>query len=246
MIAAPRCWTPAMNSPSSHASSSMTSGAGRPPIVACHASGNWVEEWLPQMARSRTARHRHAGLRRQLRAAAALVEHGHREPSVARHAVARSRGGADERVRVARVADDQHAAVVGRVACDRLALPGEDAAVDAEQVLALHPLPARHGADEERPVGTGEGLIGVGRADHRVEQRKRAVVELHAHAVEGGQRRGKLEELEPHRSFRARTSGPMRSGRAARSRSGRRRRSRPRERGSRASVSCRSGDRLRV
>ena len=32
----------------------MTSGAGRPPIVACHASGNCVEEWLPQMARSRT------------------------------------------------------------------------------------------------------------------------------------------------------------------------------------------------
>ena len=56
MIAAPRCWTLVMNSPSSHASSPMTSGAGRAPIVACHASGNWVDEWLPQIARSRTSR----------------------------------------------------------------------------------------------------------------------------------------------------------------------------------------------
>ena len=55
MIAAPRCWTLAMNSPRSQASSSITCGAGLAPMVACHASGNWVEEWLPQIARSRTS-----------------------------------------------------------------------------------------------------------------------------------------------------------------------------------------------
>ena len=140
MIAAPRCWTLAMNSPRSHSSSPMTSGAGRPPIVACQASGNWVDEWLPQMARSRTSRTRTPAFAASWDAAATLVEHGHGEPSVLRHAVARRRGGADERVRVARVADDEHAAVLGGVARDRGALAGEDAAVDAEQVLALHPL----------------------------------------------------------------------------------------------------------
>ncbi len=33
----------------------MTSGAGRPSIRAFSKSGNWVEEWLPQMATCVTA-----------------------------------------------------------------------------------------------------------------------------------------------------------------------------------------------
>ena len=171
-------------------------------MVACQASGNWVDEWLPQIARSRTSRtgtpaFAASGIGR------GLVEHGHGEPSVPRHAVARGSSGADQRVRVARVADHQHAAVVGRVAGDRLALAGEDAAVDAQQVLALHPLPARDGADQERPVGAVEGLIGVGGADDRVEQREGAVLELHAHAVERRQGGRQLQQLEPDRGVRA-------------------------------------------
>ena len=48
MISAPRCCTPGMNSSRTQAPST-SSGAGRPPTVACARSGNWVAEWLPQI-----------------------------------------------------------------------------------------------------------------------------------------------------------------------------------------------------
>ena len=57
------------------------------------------------------------------------------------------------------------------VAGDRLALSGKDAAVHAEQVLALHPRGAGR-RRRERPVGIGECLIGVGRAGDRASSGK--------------------------------------------------------------------------
>ncbi len=49
MTAAPRFCTFGRKVFCSHASSPITCGAGRPPIEACDASGNWVLLWLPQM-----------------------------------------------------------------------------------------------------------------------------------------------------------------------------------------------------
>ncbi len=50
MIAAPLFWTVEMKSPWSHALSLWhASSAGLPWTVAWEASGNWVDEWLPQM-----------------------------------------------------------------------------------------------------------------------------------------------------------------------------------------------------
>mmetsp|Transcript_17833 Transcript_17833/g.36562 ORF Transcript_17833/g.36562 Transcript_17833/m.36562 type:complete len:245 (+) Transcript_17833:69-803(+) len=49
MMAAPRFWMHGMNSPVYHASSSITSFAGFPLMVAWLMSGYCVEEWLPQM-----------------------------------------------------------------------------------------------------------------------------------------------------------------------------------------------------
>src|SRR4051794_9277463 len=49
MMAAPRCWTVGMNSPSSQAWSSTTSAAFLPLISAWKMSGYCVAEWLPQM-----------------------------------------------------------------------------------------------------------------------------------------------------------------------------------------------------
>src|SRR5664280_2708097 len=51
MMAAPRFCTVVMNSPCSQPVSSMTSGTGVPSMRALAKSGNWVAEWLPQMAR---------------------------------------------------------------------------------------------------------------------------------------------------------------------------------------------------
>ena len=63
---------------------------------------------------------------------------------------------------------------------------------------ALHALRARPGADEQRVVDARERAVGVvGLLDAR-EQRERAVVELHRHTVERGQRGRDLEQLEDH------------------------------------------------
>ena len=109
-----------MNGPRSHSSSPITSGAGFPPIRAWAKSGNWVFEWLPQIAMFVTSRADHAGLVRELRLGAVLVEPGHREPPVGGN-VGRVLAG-DQAVRVARVADDEHTHVVGGVVVDGLTL----------------------------------------------------------------------------------------------------------------------------
>ena len=49
MTEAPLFWTVGRKVVFNHSSSLTTSGAGLPPMVALAASGNCVEEWLPQM-----------------------------------------------------------------------------------------------------------------------------------------------------------------------------------------------------
>ena len=105
--------------------------------------------------------HGHAGLAGQLRLGPVLVEAGHGEPAVGRD-LGRV-GPGDEAVRVAGVADHEDAHVGRGVRRDGLALRLEDAAVDAEQVAALHARLAGHRAHEQRPRRPVEGGLEVRR-----------------------------------------------------------------------------------
>ena len=66
----------------------------------------------------------------------------------------------------------------------RLALRREDLAVRLEQVLALHARAARPRADQQRHADILEGDHRIGSRDHALQQRERAVVEFHHHALE--------------------------------------------------------------
>ena len=70
-------------------------------------------------------------------------------------------GAGDIGVGVGGVADDQDLDVFLGVFGDGLALHGEDGAVGAQQVGALHALGARTGADQQADVGVLEGDIRV-------------------------------------------------------------------------------------
>ena len=122
--------------------------------------GNWVAEWLPQMAMLVTAVTWHAGFGGELGLGAVFVEAGHGEPAVGGDALGVVHG--DEAVGVAGIADDEDAHIGGGVFFDGLALADEDLAVDAEQVPALHPGFAGHAADEQRPVHVLEAFIEIG------------------------------------------------------------------------------------
>ena len=88
----------------------------------------------------------------------------------------------NKRVRVRRVAHDEHLDVTVREVVDGLALRAEDGAVGAEQVRALHALRARAGADEERGGGAGECFLQVGGDGDGLEQREGGIGKLHGHA----------------------------------------------------------------
>ena len=81
----------------------------------------------------------------------------------------------------------------------RLALADEDLAVDAEQVLALHAGFARRGADQQRPVHAAEPFVEVRGDHHAFEQRKRAVLQFHHHALERGQGGLDFNQVQNHR-----------------------------------------------
>jgi hypothetical protein len=98
---------------------------------------------------------------------------------------------------------DEHPAIVRRATADGAALAGEDAAVDAEEILALHALLAGDRADEQRPVRVAEGGVGVSGAGDAVEERKGTVLELHADSVERRQGGLELEQLERDRRLRS-------------------------------------------
>ena len=174
--------------------SSTSESAGLPADGAWCRSGYCVAEWLPQMMISAQVGRVSAGLLRELRQRAVVVEAHHRREIAriqARRVLHR-----DQRVGVGRVAHDQHTHVAVGDRIERLALRREDLRVGEQQVLALHAGAARPRADEQRDVAVLEGDLGVVRRDDLVERRERAVVELHHHALQGAQRRRDFEQVQ--------------------------------------------------
>ena len=183
MIAAPRCCTVGMNVVLEPIRDRRRPRrAGLPPTSAWKTSGYCVAEWLPQIVifvMSLTVLPVFAA---SWADGAVVVEPGHR-----REAAWFEMPGAlfmrDEAVRVGRVADHEHLRiVVGRAVVSALPCGCEDGAVRLEQVRPLHALLAGHGADEQRDVDAPERLVGSSVCTIAVEQRERAVLELHAHA----------------------------------------------------------------
>ena len=101
----------------------------------------------------------------------------------------------DQAVRVCRVTDDEHANVFGRVVVDRFSLRTKDLAVCFEQVFSLHAFSSWPGTDQQGIVGVLKADVSVVRRNDAREQRKRAVIEFHDHAVEGRKGRRNLEQL---------------------------------------------------
>ena len=91
----------------------------------------------------------------------------------------------DVGVGVCRVADDQHLDIAVGDIVERLALRGEDIPVDGEQLFALHAGAARTRTDEQGNLGILERFTRIAVRGHRLQQRERAVVKLHHHALEG-------------------------------------------------------------
>jgi hypothetical protein len=102
-------------------------------------------------------------------------------------------------VGIGRVADDQHSDVPRGVVVERLALHGENGAVGFKQVLALHALAARAGADQHGDLCILERDSRVVGRHHAGEQGERAVVEFHHHALARGLRLRQVEQLQIYR-----------------------------------------------
>jgi hypothetical protein len=90
----------------------------------------------------------------------------------------------DVGVGVGRIADHQHLDVARSDGVQRLALHREDLGVGFQQVLAFHARAARTRADQQGEVGILEGGHRVGVGGHAGQQRERAVVDFHHHALE--------------------------------------------------------------
>ena len=120
----------------------------------------------------------HASLGGELALGAIFIQAGHGEPAVGGNALRAVHG--DQAVRVAGIPHHKHAHVTGRIFFDRLALAGEDFAVDAQQVFALHARFARNGTDKDGPVRAGEAFVDVGGGGDAVQQGEGTVIEFHA------------------------------------------------------------------
>jgi hypothetical protein len=107
----------------------------------------------------------------------------------------------DEAVGIRRIAHDQHLHVALGHLVQRLALRREDLAIRLQKILALHAGTARARADEQRHLDILEGNHRIRGGDRAVQQRKRAVLELHHHALQRLLRFvvGNLEQLQNHR-----------------------------------------------
>jgi hypothetical protein len=104
----------------------------------------------------------------------------------------------DQCVRVGRIADHQHAYAAVCDGIERLALGGKDLRIRKQQVLALHARAPRPCADQKCHW---QSLKAARRRRSRrpAQRRERAVVQLHDHARERGQRRGDLEQVQVDR-----------------------------------------------
>ena len=136
----------------------------------------------------------HVELGGELADGTVVVEPGHRGES-RRVDLGRVVHG-DQAVGVRRVADHEDLDVGSGAVGQRLALPREDLAVDRQQVGALHPRLAGHGADEQRVVGVAERGVRVVGLHDALEERERAILQLHRDPAECVERRRDLEELE--------------------------------------------------
>ena len=114
---------------------------------------------------------------------AVFIQAGHGEETVGRNAAGVMHG--DQGVRIARVADDQHAHILGGAAGDGLSLADEHLAVDIQQVLAFHTGLAGYGTYQKAPVGAGERFIRITGGDDLVEKRERGITQFHHNAFQG-------------------------------------------------------------
>ena len=134
----------------------------------------------------------YAGLRGELGYGAVVIQPGHRrEPFSWDVGRIRLR---DQAIRVSRIPDHQHFDVGGRVLVQGLPLGLEDPAVCLEQVAALHPLGPWPGPDQQRHVHAVEGLVRVVVDVDALQQRERAVVELHRRSLRRLDGIGDLEQ----------------------------------------------------
>ena len=107
----------------------------------------------------------------------------------------------DVGVGVGGIADHEHLHVARGDGIERPALHGENRAVGFEQIFALHPRPARTRADQQGNVDVLERGHRIRMRAHAHEQGKRAIVELHHHALQGFLRFliGDLQQLQNDR-----------------------------------------------
>src|SRR5881394_2234865 len=130
---------------------------------AFRASGYWVAEWLPQIAMFDTTD----------TGTFAFFANCDLARFSSRRVIANHRSaGISGALRRAMRQFVLHGLPTTRMRTSRAAL----AAVDRQQIAALHPRLARHRADQQRPRHAVERLLGRGREDHVVQQRERAVV----------------------------------------------------------------------
>jgi hypothetical protein len=123
-----------------------------------------------------------AGFFCELRFGAVFVKASHGVETVARDL-----GGVvhrDEAIGVAGIANDENADVLRRVLLDGLALAGEDFAVDAEEVFALHALLSRNAADEQSPVHTAKAFVKISGGNDAFKEGESAIIEFHNDTAE--------------------------------------------------------------
>ena len=123
----------------------------------------------------------HAQLLRHLSQAAVVVQAGQGGDAAGIQPL--GVGGDDRGVGVCRVADHDHAHVVGSVLGNGLALGAEDLAVGGQQVGALLAFLARLRTDQEHRVGVLEALVDVGGDGDLAQQWVGAVGQLQRHAT---------------------------------------------------------------
>src|SRR5205807_1286114 len=75
-------------------------------------------------------------------------------------------------------------------------------AFNSEQIFPFHPRFARHATDEQGPIHIAKSVVEVRRRRDRFQQGKCAIVQLHGHALEGGERVRNFDERKRDRLIR--------------------------------------------